>query len=102
MKAAADVFVLDFDGVLVDSEPEVSMSAYTAARDYWPGIFASATAAQQSAVLEGLRACRPALVRGYESMVMARMLLEDPECSGAILGGDWEALLLTTLKVCVG
>lgn len=37
--------------VLVDSEPEVSMSAYTAARDYWPSAFDRATSEQRAAVL---------------------------------------------------
>lgn len=91
-----DVFVLDFDGVLVDSEPEVSSSAYAAARDYWPALFSPATAAQQQQVMEGLRSTRPVLVRGYESMVMARMLLEDPGCVDGILA-DWHPLLHKTL-----
>lgn len=39
-------------GVLVDSEPEVSMSAFTAARDYWPQLFAGVSEAQQAAVLQ--------------------------------------------------
>jgi hypothetical protein len=47
---------------------------------------------------KGLRACRPALVRGYESMVMARLLLEDPGAADAILT-SWETLLPRTLEV---
>ncbi|KAF6253918.1 hypothetical protein COO60DRAFT_369922 [Scenedesmus sp. NREL 46B-D3] len=92
-----DVFVLDFDGVLVDSEPEVSSSAYAAARDYWPQRFSSVDAAQQQQVMDGLRRSRPVLVRGYESMVMARMLLEDPGSVNAILA-DWHPLLHHTLE----
>lgn len=47
---------------------------------------------------QGLRECRPALVRGYESMVMARLLLQRPGCGADILGG-WDALLAATLEV---
>lgn len=93
----SDVFVLDFDGVLVDSEPEVSASAYAAARDYFPDIFINVSTEQESQVMQGLRQTRPVLVRGYESMVMARMLLEDPGCVDAILA-DWHPLLEQTLK----
>ncbi|KAI8467749.1 MAG: hypothetical protein J3K34DRAFT_429434 [Monoraphidium minutum] len=89
--------VLDFDGVLVDSEPEVSTSAFTSAADYWPQAFANASEQQRAAVLQGLRTCRPALVRGYESMVMARLLLEAPGCEPQILT-DWEQLLSATLQ----
>jgi hypothetical protein len=46
--------------------------------------------------MDGLRSTRPVLVRGYESMVMARMLLEDPGCVDAILA-DWHPLLHKTL-----
>ena len=106
---APEVFVLDFDGVLVDSEPEVSMSAFTSARDYWPAVFAASDGApageqqqqqeQQERVLAGLRRCRPVLVRGYESMVMARLLRErGPGCEEEILS-RWEALLPETLAV---
>ena len=38
--------------VLVDSEPEVSVAAYTVARDYWPEAFQGATGQQQEAVLQ--------------------------------------------------
>eukprot|EP00775_Hariotina_reticulata_P003709 gene3709-3972_t len=94
---ACDVFVCDFDGVLVDSEPEVSASAYAAAQDYWPDLFAGVTEPHRQQVMAGLRQSRPVLVRGYESMVMARMLLEDPSCVEAILA-DWHPLLEQTLS----
>lgn len=99
--APSDVFVLDFDGVLVgecchqsaictilpaaptltpdvhphahlptDSEPEVSASAYAAARDYFPDVFINVSTEQESEVMQGLHQTRPVLVRGYESMVM--------------------------------
>lgn len=145
----SDVFVLDFDGVLVDSEPEVctlpplaavwrhmrvgpwqevspstpanhhdlcqyicgpsaelaanmyllaqvSKSAYDAARDYWPAVFQAATEQQVAQLMSGMRQTRPVLVRGYESMVMARLLLEDPSAVQPILK-DWPNLLPATL-----
>lgn len=96
--AVSDVFVLDFDGVLVDSEPEVSMSAYTSARDYWPELFRGATEEDKAAVLKGLRSCRPVLVRGYESMVMARLLLQGQEGTSDRILSSWETLLPQTLE----
>jgi len=93
----SDVFVLDFDGVLIDSEPEVSQSAYDAAKDYWPDLFAKVDGAKRAGVLAGLRETRPVLVRGYESMVMARLILEDPNSVSSILA-DWESLLQAMLS----
>jgi predicted Zn-ribbon and HTH transcriptional regulator len=55
---------------LTDSEPEVSASAYAAARDYFPDVFINVSTEQESQVMQGLRQTRPVLVRGYESMVM--------------------------------
>ena len=49
---------------------QVSRSAYDAAKDYWPDIFAKVDGAKRAGVLAGLRETRPVLVRGYESMVM--------------------------------
>lgn len=88
---------MDFDGVLVDSEPEVSASAYAAAKDYWPQLFEGVSTAQEEQVRTGLKKTRPVLVRGYESMIMARMLLEDPSCADAILK-NWHPLLESTLE----
>lgn len=80
MAAAAgpnDVFVLDFDGVLCDSEREVSTSAFEACRQLWPQQFGSLADSERARVMEGLRAARPRLVKGFEAMVMARLILED-------------------------
>jgi hypothetical protein len=57
----------------LDSEPEVSASAYAAARDYWPQTFINVTTAQEQQVKQGLKKTRPVLVRGYESMVMVSL-----------------------------
>jgi hypothetical protein len=72
--------------------PQVSSSALGAASSYWADAFAGASEAQRAAVLEGLRRSRPVLVQGYESMVMARQLLEEPDSWAAILA-SWTTLL---------
>jgi hypothetical protein len=92
----ADTTLVKTKSNMLHANPQVSSSAYAAARDYWPDLFSSIDAAQQQQVMEGLRSTRPVLVRGYESMVMARMLLEDPVCVDAILA-DWHPLLHKTL-----
>ena len=71
-RASADVFALDFDGVLVDSEPEISSSAVAAAAEYWPEQFGSLDKASLDGVREKLRIIRPVLVHGVESLIMVR------------------------------
>lgn len=71
-RASADVFALDFDGVLVDSEPEISSSAVAAAAEYWPKQFGSLDKASLDGVREKLRIIRPVLVHGVESLIMVR------------------------------
>ena len=70
IKATADVFALDFDGVLVDSEPEISSSAVAAATEYWPDQFKGVDQATINGVRERLRILRPVLIHGVESLVM--------------------------------
>lgn len=77
----------------------MSASAYAAARDYWPAFFQGVSTAQEQGVMQGLRATRPVLVRGYESMVMVSAaagagvtdhlsaLLHGRDCSGDDDGG---------------
>lgn len=74
-----NVFVLDFDGVIVDSEPEVSLAGLEASCSYWPDHFGQLGQADRDRLLQGLRAVRSQLVKGVENMVFARLLLEDPE-----------------------
>lgn len=90
-----DIFVLDFDGVVCDSQTEVNRSGYEAASLFWPAALAGAS---REGVEAGLRLTRPRLVRGVESMVMARLLHEDPEgAAERILGGWGEAMLAEAL-----
>lgn len=94
--APSDVFVLDFDGVLCDSEHEVSTSAYEACQGYWPDLFAGLSGQEQQRVRAGMRATRPRLIKGWEALVMARLILEDEGNVQHILA-DWEPLLAATL-----
>ncbi|KAI7843756.1 hypothetical protein COHA_002654 [Chlorella ohadii] len=91
-----DVFVLDFDGVIIDSEREVSSSAYDAAAQLWPQLFGGLPDAERQRVMAGMRATRPRLVKGFEAMVMARLILEDGSNVQRILS-DWDAVLPATL-----
>eukprot|EP00798_Chlamydomonas_sp_ICE-L_P015748 gene15748-21870_t len=56
----SDVFVLDFDGVLVDSEPEVSAAAFMAAADRWPQL-ASGLESNKATLRPLMKKCRPVL-----------------------------------------
>ncbi|GIL90107.1 hypothetical protein Vretimale_13937 [Volvox reticuliferus] len=79
----SDVFVLDFDGVVVDSEPEITASAFEAAALRWPELFSDSVldmGSKRAQLREAMRMVRPVLVRGFESMVMLRMLSRDPSC----------------------
>ncbi|GIL54086.1 hypothetical protein Vafri_9641 [Volvox africanus] len=79
----SDVFVLDFDGVVVDSEPEITASAFEAAALRWPDLFSDSVldvGGKRAQLREAMRIVRPVLVRGFESMVMLRILLRDPSC----------------------
>lgn len=75
----------------------MSASGYEAARKYWPEEFQDAAA--RPAIMAGLAAARPRLVKGFEAMVMARLIAQDP--SGAVvermLAGWPEEMLEETL-----
>lgn len=90
--APTDVFVLDYDGVIADSAREVATAGLGAATLTWPQFFAALTLEETDRILAGLAATRPRLVRGYESMVMARLILEDPTGGvDAVLAPGWDA-----------
>ena len=65
----SDVFVLDFDGVIVDSEPEVSSSALNACKEYWPDQFGSLHGTQEDELRQRMRDARPVLVSAADAMV---------------------------------
>eukprot|EP00983_Pelagomonas_calceolata_P084274 1156328-Pelagomonas_calceolata.AAC.6 len=49
---------------------EVTASAFTASKQRWPHIFGSLSADDELRISEGMRAVRPVLIKGYESMIM--------------------------------
>mmetsp|Transcript_14898 Transcript_14898/g.44977 ORF Transcript_14898/g.44977 Transcript_14898/m.44977 type:complete len:358 (-) Transcript_14898:3089-4162(-) len=90
----SDVFALDFDGVLIDSAPEVNMAGWRAALKYWPD---AVSVDQRDSVLAGLAVTRPVIVDGWETMVMARILAEDSQAAQRILA-DWPAVMKQSLE----
>jgi hypothetical protein len=64
---------------------QVSSSAFDAAAQHWPELFAGLDPGRVAAVKAGLRRTRPRLVEGYEALVMARLLLESADNEGGLL-----------------
>lgn len=89
-----DVFVLDFDGVIADSQFEVSSAGIEAAVARWPHLLDLASPKGRERVAKGLSRTRPRLVQGYETMVMARLICEDEDNIERILNGGWEDCIL--------
>ena len=58
-----DVICLDFDGVLLDSEREITQSALLAAKQRWPEVFNGLSKEMEERVLLKMRDVRPVLVR---------------------------------------
>lgn len=88
----ARLLALDFDGVVVDSVGESSISAYAAAAKKWPDVFVRATEEDRERVLKGLRRVRPCVTTGFENLVQARLLQERQASEEEILA-NWEQLL---------
>ncbi len=61
---------------------QVSTSALVACAQYWPELFASLGEEERHRVRQGLRATRPRLIKGWEALVMARLVLEDDRWAG--------------------
>jgi phosphoglycolate phosphatase-like HAD superfamily hydrolase len=100
---ASCVAALDFDGVIVDSEPELTRTAWRAASKLWPELMEAAAelepleagarkawAGGQWGPLEGdgpdglpnwlrakMRLLRPVLETGFESILMIRLCVEE-------------------------
>lgn len=65
----------------------MSTSGLEACQQYWPHLFGSLDGGERQRILASLRAVRPRLIKGYEVLAMARLLLEDkrrvPACDSA-------------------
>lgn len=64
---------------LVNRPPrlQVSTSALEACAKYWPELFGGLGEEERQRMRRGLRATRPRLIKGWEALVMARLVLED-------------------------
>eukprot|EP00803_Ostreobium_quekettii_P000623 evm.model.scf_313EXC.3 EVM.evm.TU.scf_313EXC.3 scf_313EXC:25657-29939(-) len=90
--AKADLWALDFDGVICDSCGESSISAWKAASKLWPELFnAQCALDKKDAVLEDMRAVRPVVETGYENIVQVRCLLEGVKVDDVL--ENWSELL---------
>jgi phosphoglycolate phosphatase-like HAD superfamily hydrolase len=88
-----DLFVIDFDGVLADTQMEVMSAGFEVARARWPGLF---TGQNDSEILSNLSRVRPKLVKGFESAIMARLIAEDKSNVDSILGSEaWETAMVS-------
>ena len=71
-------YALDFDGVICDSEPETSASAWMACAKFWPDVFDSDAARERKEELMiKMARVRPVVETGYENMLLLRLLLEE-------------------------
>jgi len=84
-----DLFLLDLDGVLVDSVGELAGSAYAAAVSRWPVVMQNSPYTKGE-VLAGLAGGRPRVIAGYEALAMARLMAERGPADGvAAVLADW-------------
>ncbi|KAJ9539261.1 hypothetical protein OSB04_031994 [Centaurea solstitialis] len=72
----ADLYALDFDGVLCDSCGESSISAVKAAKVRWPELFATVDSAMEDWIVDQMHIVRPVVETGYENLLLVRLLLE--------------------------
>lgn len=91
------LIALDFDGVLVDSVGESSLSALEAARRLWGEAVVPADAELErrglrSPLLRDMARVRPCVETGYENVVQIRLLLEGMPADELLR--DWRARVL--------
>lgn len=72
----ADLYALDFDGVLCDSCGESSLSAVKAAKVRWPNLFEDVDSTLVDWIVDQMHVVRPVVETGYENLLLVRLLLE--------------------------
>ncbi|EXB30869.1 hypothetical protein L484_012399 [Morus notabilis] len=72
----ADLYALDFDGVLCDSCGESSLSAVKAAKVRWPNLFDDVDSTVVDWIVDQMHIVRPVVETGYENLLLVRLLLE--------------------------
>eukprot|EP00466_Bigelowiella_natans_P008912 jgi/Bigna1/87573/estExt_fgenesh1_pg.C_220012 len=70
------VIALDFDGVLIDSVPESSETAWRTAEKIWPELFTKEINERKADIMDQMREVRPVVETGYENPVLLRVLVE--------------------------
>lgn len=90
-------YALDFDGVICDSEPETSASAWMACSKYWPDVFDNDGARERKEeLMVQMAKVRPVVETGYENMLLLRLLLEGAPVEDLL--DYWSVLLPETMK----
>ncbi|XRB16734.1 hypothetical protein RI054_13g65780 [Pseudoscourfieldia marina] len=90
-------YALDFDGVICDSEPETSASAWMACAKFWPDVFDNDAARERKEELMiKMARVRPVVETGYENMLLLRLLLEGTPVEDIL--DYWSVLLPETMK----
>ena len=123
--ASGSVVALDFDGVLCDSEPELTRSAWRTAKTLWPELMASAADLSEEPWRAGarrawtggdwqplqgdgadglpnwlafkMRTLRPSIETGYESMLLIRLCVDEALAASRATGGERP---LTSGEIC--
>lgn len=72
----AELYALDFDGVLCDSCGESSLSAVKAAKVRWSGLFDGVDSVIEDWIVDQMHVVRPVVETGYENVLLVRLLLE--------------------------
>lgn len=84
------VFLLDLDGVLVDSATELAGSAYACAVARWPDVMVRAGGFTKAEIMAGLAGGRPRVIAGFEALAQARLMAElGPDAGVAAVLEDW-------------
>ena len=93
-----DVYCFDFDGVICDSSAETGTTGYRACAKRWPDTIKGLGSAIKppAGFLENFRQVLPALETGYESILIARLLLEGVDVNTIL--ADFSTLSKAVMK----
>ncbi|CAL1397786.1 unnamed protein product [Linum trigynum] len=99
----ADLYALDFDGVLCDSCGESSLSAVKAGKLRWPDLFTAMDSATEEWIVAQMYTVRPVVETGYELLLLVRLLLEirvpSTRTSSVAEGLTVDAILESWMKI---
>ncbi|KAK9866107.1 hypothetical protein WJX84_005680, partial [Apatococcus fuscideae] len=92
-----DVLLLDFDGVIVDSEPEVTAGCIESAAALWSQSLSKLEGAQLAELKNKMRTVRPVMNATWEFLVAARLLASDAKSLDSLLQ-DWPSVCDWAIK----